>query len=224
MSFAKYLDEDTLGIELGPNTFIYAVGSSNDLGWHADRGSFSLDLTTEEETSTSSSSTSAVTDVSFAPTSVGTSTVGEAVTPSPSIVSRPLLRTTEPTVLPSEGSGNGTVELSETTTSSTPTIASTKTEASVEWEVSNSTNATEAEDELSTPSPSVTDEISSLQPTVTSNTTSNATKSEDGLEEDTQSDTMLESDAKAEVENGTISPAHAMGSLLLGIVITLIMM
>ena len=223
MSFAKYLDEDSLGIELGLNTFIYAVGSSNDLGWHADRGSFSLELTAEEETSTSSSysvsSTSfkADTDLSYAPTSVGTSTVGEVVTPSPSIVSRPLMRTNEPTIVTSEGSQ--TVELSNTTTSSSPTVAGTEAGTSVDWTMSSSTDATE-----STPSPSVTDEMSSLQPTVTSSIASNATISEDGPEEDTESDTMIESGANAEDENGILVSAHAMGNFLLVMVLSLIML
>eukprot|EP01082_Thalassiosira_pseudonana_P010878 g10119.t1 g10119 contig4:1256734-1258005(+) len=46
MSFTKYLDEDKYGIFPSgrENSFIYAVGASNDLAYHAERGSFGVDF------------------------------------------------------------------------------------------------------------------------------------------------------------------------------------
>jgi len=46
MEFAKYLDEDG-EIEIVPNgnnTFLYAVGTGNELGYHAARGPFNVDF------------------------------------------------------------------------------------------------------------------------------------------------------------------------------------
>lgn len=47
MDFVILLDQSSLSVsESGSQKFIYAYGSSNSLGYHAQRGSFSLDLTT----------------------------------------------------------------------------------------------------------------------------------------------------------------------------------
>jgi hypothetical protein len=46
MEFAKYLEEDG-EIEIVPygnNTFLYAVGTGNELGYHAARGPFNVDF------------------------------------------------------------------------------------------------------------------------------------------------------------------------------------
>jgi len=77
MSFAKYLDEDQYGIfESGsPNSFIWAVGSSNALGYHADRGNFQLEFESAAGSSTSSSVAS-VTTPPFVTTIAGNATEG----------------------------------------------------------------------------------------------------------------------------------------------------
>eukprot|EP00804_Cyclotella_cryptica_P028334 CCRYP_013208-RA/>CCRYP_013208-RA protein AED:0.12 eAED:0.12 QI:0/0/0.5/1/0/0/2/241/391 len=77
MSFAKYLDEDQYGIfESGrANSFIWAVGSSNTLGYHPERGHFELEFAGAAATSTSSSVAS-VTTSPFATSTAGTTTMG----------------------------------------------------------------------------------------------------------------------------------------------------
>ena len=77
MSFAKYLDEDQYGIfESGsPNSFIWAVGSSNALGYHADRGNFQLEFESAGASSTSSSVAS-VTTPPFLATTAANATMG----------------------------------------------------------------------------------------------------------------------------------------------------
>lgn len=58
MDFAKYLEEDgeLEIVPYGENTFLFAVGSGNELGYHAARGDFNLDF----EMSPSPSSTSTI--------------------------------------------------------------------------------------------------------------------------------------------------------------------
>lgn len=77
MSFAKYLDEDQYGIfESGrPNSFIWAVGSDNTLGYHADRGNFELEFESAAASSTSSSVAS-VTTSPFTTTAEGAANMG----------------------------------------------------------------------------------------------------------------------------------------------------
>lgn len=57
MEFAKYLEEDG-EIEIvpyGENTFLFAVGSGNELGYHSARGSFNVDFEMVDSPTTSSS-------------------------------------------------------------------------------------------------------------------------------------------------------------------------
>ena len=59
MEFAKYLEEDG-EIEIvpyGDNTFLYAVGSGNELGYHAARGPFNVDFEMVDAPTPSSSTT-----------------------------------------------------------------------------------------------------------------------------------------------------------------------
>lgn len=58
MEFAKYLKEDGENEILadGENTFLWAVGTSNVLGYHAERDSFTLDFDTTRKPSTSTTS------------------------------------------------------------------------------------------------------------------------------------------------------------------------
>jgi len=145
MSFAKYLDEDQYGIAASgsANSFIYAIGSSNTLGFHADEGNFVLQfpevetLTSSSSASVDTTSTAAVTTVnsldttsSAAVTTVNTSgpTIGEneteiAATPSPTIA-EDNNGTTSSTV--------ASMESSTSTSSDSPTSSSTSTSTQME--------------------------------------------------------------------------------------------
>lgn len=62
MEFAKYLNEDGENeiVPDGENTFLFAIGSGNELGYHAARGSFNVDFNmVDAPTPTTSSSTAA---------------------------------------------------------------------------------------------------------------------------------------------------------------------
>ncbi|KAL7489101.1 hypothetical protein ACHAW6_014692 [Cyclotella cf. meneghiniana] len=147
MSFAKYLDEDQYGIAASgsANSFIYAIGSSNTLGFHADEGNFFLQFPDVETLTSSSLASVATTSVAAATTvnslvttsiaavtTVNTSgpTVGEneteiVATPSPSIAEYNN-GTTNPTV--------ASIESSTPTSTDSPTSSSTSSSPQIETE------------------------------------------------------------------------------------------
>lgn len=138
MSFAKYLDEDQYGIAASgsANSFIYAIGSSNTLGFHADEGNFVLQFP-EVETLTSSSSASVDTTSTGAVTTVisldttSIAAVTAADTPSPTVVENETetITTPSPTVAEyNNGTTSPTVASMESSTSSTSTSTQMETE------------------------------------------------------------------------------------------------
>ncbi|KAL7521404.1 hypothetical protein ACHAWX_006076 [Stephanocyclus meneghinianus] len=136
MSFAKYLDEDQYGIAASgsANSFIYAIGSSNTLGFHADEGNFFLRFPDVETLTSSSLASVATTSIAAATTvnSVNTSgpTVGENETE--------VVATPSPTSAESNnGTTNSTVtsmESSTSTSTDSPTSSSTFTSPQMETE------------------------------------------------------------------------------------------
>ena len=74
MEFAKFLnEEDELPILLadeGENTFLFALGGSNELGYHSSgMGSFTLALEASEASSSSTTGTTTATSATTASTS-----------------------------------------------------------------------------------------------------------------------------------------------------------
>eukprot|EP00956_Cyclotella_meneghiniana_P009072 scaffold12431_cov94-Cyclotella_meneghiniana.AAC.6 len=143
LSFTKILDEDQYEIVVGPNTFIFALGTSNSLGYHADRGVFSVDLVAEEETVTTSSELASATTTTAEQTTtlLPSTTAAETATE--------LASTTSTTV----GEASTTITTAEETTTVLPstTAADTTTVSFESWlEDDNMTYA---------PSPAGTDDI-----------------------------------------------------------------
>lgn len=79
MEFAKYLVENGEHEILanGDNVFLYSIGSNNELGYHSQRGDFTLDFETTPKPSTST--TGAPTTLASAGTSSGSSGMDEVV-------------------------------------------------------------------------------------------------------------------------------------------------
>lgn len=175
MSFAKYLDEDQYGIfESGrPNSFIWAVGSSNSLGYHADRGNFELEFAGADATSTSSSSAS-VTTSPFVTSSAGSTVMGftegnVSLTSAPSTsevsTDKPVAAITAPTYSPTIGDVITTYAPTSDSQAATtgPSVVmdsavqgdSNETDAEVTDSVTTSPSISEeASEEWTTPSPS----------------------------------------------------------------------
>ena len=153
MSFTKFLDEDQYEIVVGPNTFIFALGSSNSLGYHADRGAFSVDLVAEEETVTTSSEPAST-----------TSTTAEETT----------------TMLPSTSAETATTELASTTstidaeTETTTELASTTSTIDAETTTVSFDSWLEDDNATSAPSPAGTDDVG-LTYSPTANAAANVT-------------------------------------------------
>ncbi|KAL7481470.1 hypothetical protein ACHAW6_007153 [Cyclotella cf. meneghiniana] len=195
MSFAKYLEEDQYGIfDSGlPNSFIWAVGSSNALGYHPERGNFQLQF----ESATGSSTTSSVASVTTPPfdnTPAGNSTSGfndgvntDAPTPTATDDSAgmPDSATAVPTYAPiaedvadsssseAQAFTNATLQVTTNETdfveSDNATDGSTIDEdADVEWDTPSPTPA-RSEGEPATPSPSaVSNSSDAAEPTAAS--------------------------------------------------------
>jgi hypothetical protein len=281
MSFTKYLEEDQYSISEGANTFIYAVGSSNELNYHAERGSFTLELeagtstssttgatvietlptptsttaatvaldsTLDDDNVTTSTAPSPVTvadtdmpaasivsptysptigesNVTYAPTTIGTATVIENTTPAPSVISKPLMRTAEPTLASGD---DGIVDFNQTDdmvdsneTSTTSSAAAGSTEAAG-FASSSSTVAVGNETGAETPSPTVVGaEGDSAQPTFVSTSNATAASTSDSTSDATvnnKPNTENADSATQEEFNSATATLTSLGCLLVGIV------
>ena len=113
VTFTKYMDEDQYPISEGANTFIYAIGSSNDLNYHAERGSFTLELEAEETTTSSSDVTSTDgTVIETLPTPTSTAAAFDTLFDEGNITSIP---TYSPTIIETETTNESNVTYSPTT-------------------------------------------------------------------------------------------------------------
>jgi hypothetical protein len=186
MSFTKYLDEGQYGIEVGSNTFIFAVGNSNILDYHGERGSFTIDLVAQDGTSTSSSesaSTSTLLTSTDATTTLltATSTTGGDVE---------LLDNETMTSTSSTGGDTTTgTTFDEGNVTMAPSPASTETDDSV----GNVTWSTSPAEQAVTPSPSVVPNpmLSTAEPSLSS------TDGDDSIADwnETEADDMIDSNS-----------------------------
>ncbi|KAL7506038.1 hypothetical protein ACHAXN_006490 [Cyclotella atomus] len=261
MSFTKYLDEDQYSISEGANTFIYAVGSGNELNYHASRGSFTLEVEAAGAASTSSTTGATVIEtlptptsttgasstvalvstdttavvsptysptigddnVTFAPTTVGTATVDVGATPAPSVVSKPLMRTAEPTL--ASGDDGSIVDWNQTDdmvdSNETSTASSTAADSTESFGTT-STAAAGNETESETPSPTVVGAGGdSAQPTFVSTSNATAASASNSTSDATTSDKAGAENAESATQqefNGATSTLTSVCSLFAGFV------
>jgi hypothetical protein len=211
--------------ELVNATMIYAVGSSNDLGYHSERGSFSLDLGTldgvvtsstpsaVEETSTSSAATTLIlatsTDASLSAADASDiPAVDELLTVVPTTAA-PIMSTASiasptysPTVPDAEPTYPPTPSPSvfadaELTYSPTPGETTESDEITGSPSADDTTPSSNASDFATTPSPSVTSVPESLDGTTspTVDSTSESTVSSTSNPTSNSTDSATESDA-----------------------------
>jgi hypothetical protein len=216
MSFTKYMFEDRYGIIPSDfvNSFIWALGSSNELGYHASRGNFGMDLLTTLSPVSAPPTTAA--QASQAPSVAAGNITTEATSTSPTLAvvsSSPIMAVTASPALMGTAEGVQTTDspAADVEATGAPVGADTTTSPTSAYVEVGSTSSPVAAVQA-TPSPVESTSVATSAPVANATT-------EDGLD---FADVGDEVDAVASSERGTSGATSlTLGGLLLTAVMVL---